>query len=170
MTTELKNAVSIKPATSLRHHSPKLVSEVQGWIASIDWPSTNEIPSVRTVWSTRIKSVAAEGAFLGFARVVRLCRALHAAIVNKSADLEKISVNQKAALMRAILALGKMLPNPRIETFASLQILIHDLQTEFQLTEEDLSAALLGHMDSAASELTQLRSESLDEPPKCDLY
>ncbi len=169
MNTELQSTIQAKSTTPLRHHSAKLVSATQSWIAGIDWATTNELSTVRTEWTDKVSCIAAEAAFLGFARVVRLCRALHATLIKKSAMGDKISVSQKAALMRAVLSLGRLLVNPRIETAASMQALVQDLQSEFQLTENELSTELSGEISSSLTELTNLASEALSDIEHRDL-
>ena len=88
MATVGQSTLQKEPATLWRHHSTKLDSATQGWIAGIDWPNTNSLESVATHWSSIIRKIAAEGLFRGFAKVVRLCRAVHAAINDEAASVK----------------------------------------------------------------------------------
>ena len=169
MTTARQNTIQVEPASLRRHHSSKLEVATQSWLAGIDWPNTNNLDAVRSSWSVQIKKIAAEGSFLGFTKVVRLCRGVHAAVNHVDAASAKLSVGQKAALMRAVFSLGKMLTNPRIETASSLQNLMQDLQVEFQLRDEELNAVLLGEMESSAADLTTSESEEVEDVEHRDL-
>lgn len=169
MTATKQSTIQAEPATLLRHHSSKLEAVTQTWIAGIDWPNVNNLGAIKSDWSAIISKIAAEGSFLGFARVVRLCRAVHAAIRTEGDSSSNLAVGQKAALMRAVFALGKMLVNPRIETVSSLQTLVQDLQFEFKLREEDLNAELPCAMESSAADLTTLAAGVIDDVEHRDL-
>ena len=169
MTTTRQSTIQAEPAILRRHHSSKLEAATQNWLAGIDWPNTNSLEAERSNWSSQIKRIAAEGSFLGFTKIVRLCRAVHAAINHDAVVSSKFSVSQKAAFMRATFSLGKMLANPRIETESSLQNLLHDLQNEFQLRDEELNAVLLGEMESSAAELTTSAAAEIEDVEHRDL-
>lgn len=169
MTTARQSTIQVEPATLRRHHSSKLEAATQSWLAGIDWPNTNNLEAVKSNWSSHIQKISAEGAFLGFTKVVRLCRGVHAAVNHDAASSSKLSVGQKAALMRAVFSLGKMLANPRIETASSLQTHLRDLQVEFQLRDEELNAVLLGEMESSAAELTTSPSGEIEDVEHRDL-
>jgi hypothetical protein len=168
MTTASHNTIQAEPIALRRHHSSKLEAATQSWLVGIDWPNTNNLDAVKSNWSAHIKKIATEGSFLGFTKVVRLCRGVHAAI-NHDAASAKLSVGQKAALMRAVFSLGKMLANPRIETASSLQNLLQDLQVEFQLRDEEMNAVLLDEMESSAAELTTSESGEIEGVEHRDL-
>jgi len=154
MNNDLQGNVATVRAIPIRHHSKQLASTIRLWASSAEWNTPTDLSELRSVWSDRIKAIAAEASFLGFTRTLRLCRALHAAVQKLSRDFAVLSNTQRSALSLAVKSLNQMVENHQIETVDSLRRTIRELQSEFSLSDDACSARLNGEMNALTSDLT----------------
>lgn len=151
---ELKNGSVLERATPQRHHSSALVSSFQKWMAGIDWAGLSSLKNLKDAWIPHIEAVSMEGAFLGFTRVVRLCRAVFAALETQASSDKSLTDDQKQILRTCLSAIETLIQRPYHETTLSLQRMVHELQDQFSLTENQLALPIIAQMQSAARDLT----------------
>jgi|GEM_PF-1551105 len=131
-----------------RRHSSTLIKQTQEWIAGINLQLPLSPESIEDGWSPNLRAIAFEGSFLGYTRVVKLCRAVHATVqkVAASGDSLTLTRTQIDCLKSALHAIGGMVERADSTNPADLQVIIQSLQEAFNTSEHQYYSPLIGDL------------------------
>lgn len=142
-----------KPNVPLRHHSGDLAATFQSMEKSLEGIDKTDLSAFRKLSFEPIKNVSAEASFLGFPQTVRLCQTLLAAMQKQPTTKAGLSDSQSTMLQQGLVTIQQLVTNRQVEIDAKMSDIILDLNSEFMLTEEELSAFIHLEMSALASDL-----------------
>ncbi len=150
-----------------REFSRKQISESQLWIADFDLEQLASADS-RQQCSLQIRSVASDAAFLGFAGVVRLCRALCGALNAIANSGEGPTAEQKLAFKDGLQTLSKLLQAPNSHRLLRTATIVQNVLASFSLTEASV-ASPLAYRDTGSPTASGSATENEPHPEHRDM-
>jgi len=129
-----------------RHHSKSVVKRTQEWIAGINLQVPLTTESVETVWSPNLRAIAFEGSYLGYVRVVKLCRAVHATVQKIVTNGDSLTPEQIDCLKNALRAILGLVERADSTNPEDLQAIIFSMHTAFNTSEHQFYTPLIGDL------------------------
>jgi len=132
-----------QPATH-REFSLSLRQTARHWATDADLcPSQVEL----VLWRKRLELIAAEASFLGFSRVVQLCKATMVCLAKTGNELTQTSFRenqtlQHTVLSKALILLDNVVQNTAAVSLESVDHAINCLESAFKINKSDLCDAL----------------------------
>ncbi len=145
-----------------RDFSRKQISESQRWFADFDLEQLASADS-RQQCSLQLRNIAAEAAFLGFAGVVRLCRALCGALKAIEMSGEGPTAEQKLAFKDGLQTLCKLLQAPNSHRLLRTATIVQNVLVCFNLTEANVASPLA--CQDASSPIASIPSADVEPHP-----
>ena len=133
--------VSASESSRVRQHSLRMVAAIQSWAASINVDDAEPVAPLLATWCELLRAVAGEGSFLGFPRISKLCRVLHAALENQIVRQQSLTPQQHQTVQQVAKALSDLAVDPRCQSVNTAE-LAQQLRLAFDLTEHDLAKAI----------------------------
>lgn len=140
-TQDYRVEIGSEEPSRVRQHSLRMVAAVQSWAASVGVEETEQVSALYATWCELLRALAGEGSFLGFPRVSKLCRALHAALENQITRNQPLQPGQREVFVLVAKALSQLVIDPRCEA-ANVAALAQQLRLAFDLTENDMAEAI----------------------------
>ncbi len=140
-THDYRVEVGSNEPSRVRQHSLRMVAAVQSWASSVGVEETEHVKSVYATWCELMRALAGEGSFLGFPRISKLCRALHAALENQILRDQSLNVEQRETVLAIARALSQLVLDPRSES-VNVASLAQQVRLAFDLTENDMAQAI----------------------------
>ncbi len=141
-----------------RQHSVRMVAAVHSWASSIRAETADEAKSVYATWCELMRALAGEGSFLGFPRISKICRVLHAGLESQIACKQPLNQEQCEIVANVAQALAELVTNPRSESI-SVAALVQQLRLAFDLSEAAMSKAIAHVNYLPDDELTRERPQ-----------
>lgn len=136
-TTGLSNV----SGSRIRQHSLRLVAAVQSWASSLTAEEPDQVRSVYATWCELLRALAGEGSFLGFPRVSKLCRVLHASLECQIARNQVLTSPQREVVQAVAHALAQLVIEPRVDSVSTAD-LVQQMRLAFDLSEIAMSKAI----------------------------
>ena len=138
---EFRAEIGAADVSPMRQHSLRMVAAIQSWAASIDVNDAEPVTPLLATWCELLRAVAGEGSFLGFPRISKLCRVLHAALENQIERQQSLTLQQHQTVHQVAKALADLAVDPRSQ-LVNTAGLVQQLRLAFDLTENDLAKAI----------------------------
>lgn len=153
MNTDLQSDVTTSRVIPTRHHSKRLVAAVSEWDSFLDDKGIGDTIRIHEPLLDQLNSIIAEAAFLGFPQSVKLARAIKLAIKHPvsnsgAADVKRLTLN------RALKVLKRIVLDESSREAGLLADLIRDLQTDFSITDRDLTTPFESKMRASPEGLS----------------
>ncbi len=126
-----------------RRHSARIVAAVQNWSASLDSLEAVNSKAQFAAWCELMRAVAGEGSFLGYPRIAKLSRVLHAALVNQIERGQPLNTEQHECLRLIAKSLAKLTVDPSCQ-LVHTGALAQQIRLAFDLSETEMGKAIPG--------------------------
>lgn len=153
MNTKLQSDVTTPQEIPTRHHSKRLVVAVSAWDSFLDENGIGGASRDQDALLDQLNNIIAEAAFLGFPQTVKLARTVKLAFQHTSNN--PISDDVKClTLNRALRVLKRIVIDESCRDAAQLSDLVRDLQTDFKISDHDITKPFDLKMNASPAELT----------------
>lgn len=125
----------------VRQHSLRMVAAVQSWASAVNVKETEQVKATYATWCELLRALAGEGSYLGFPRISKLCRVLHAALENQIARDQTLNTEQQESVIAVARALSQLVLDPRCQA-VNAAALAQQVRIAFDLTENDMAEAI----------------------------
>ena len=153
MNTDLPLDVTSSRDIPRRHHSKQLVATLVAWDSFLEKLDQSDANHFSDFPIESLNNIIAEASFLGFPQTVKLARAVRLAIL-RSTEHPTYSGANRRRLSRALETLKQSVMNDPNRVVGQPNELVRELQSDFSLTDHELTSPLELEMKVLPSELT----------------